>query len=404
MKTYIRLFILRYLPLFIIVGVISFTSLLTIVLGQYGVYRVAIQSYGGQYNTTILYNTNATTILLIFLPLLAICAIAPLFVNTYRYSIKSVDTYYQVKDGEKTIRYINNLVTIIMIIAIYTASFLICALILLIKQAALNGKVVTDGSMEYHYYMFNFGYYFLAYFIITIIASMLYFISYYFVTRSNNLVNSMISLVVGHGSLVLIFLFLCYYPEVYLSRYNIMYIDSYWAVGVHSPSPISLFVFIFYLFTPLIDSHSSLFIGQNIFSGGYQITMIILSWLTLILVTTYSVLKFIKEDTLSGEYAGKPYSKSPIQKILFHIAFGGVGVWIGPLAMISIMGIGITSFVTILMVTTSFCAAYYVFYSLLNRNFKLVGKGLFQLLQMLPVLSITFLSLFVSIIFGFMWM
>lgn len=123
MKTYIRLFILRYLPLFIIVGVISFTSLLTIVLGQYGVYRVAIQSYGGQYNTTILYNTNATTILLIFLPLLAICAIAPLFVNTYRYSIKSVDTYYQVKDGEKTIRYINNLVTIIMIIAIYTASF-----------------------------------------------------------------------------------------------------------------------------------------------------------------------------------------------------------------------------------------------------------------------------------------
>lgn len=394
MKAYIKGFILRYLPLFIITGVIAFTSLLTIVLDNFGSYSIYCNRDIGNNACYPLSNTSSIYILLAFSPLYIVTTISPLFVNTYRYHIKSVDTYYQVKDGEKKIRYINNLVTIIMLIGIYTAVFLTFLLLLFIKQSSMSGKEVINGYTTTYYYMYNYGYYFLAYLITAILCTINYFISYYFVTRSNNLVNSMITLVAGHISLAMVFVTLIYYPYIYALRYGASGYLSPWVIGVHSASPISLFIAEFYIFLPLIDPHYGGYETLADFSGAYQITMIFISLSCFIAVSVYSIIKFFKEDTLSGEYAGKPYGRSKMQNIIFHIAFGSVGVWIGGMISLIRAFSSAASFITTLMVLTSFLATYYVLFSLLNRNFKITKQSF---LEMLPVLSIVFTSILVAI-------
>ena len=395
MKAYIKGFILRYLPLYIITGVVAFTSFLTIVLDNYGSYSVYCNTDAGYKACYPLVSSSSLYLLLAFIPLFIVTTIAPLFVNTYRYHIKSVDTYYQVKDGEKKIRYINNLVTIIMIISIYTAVFLTFLLLLFIKQSSMNGREVVNGYTTTYYYMYNYGYYFLAYLIIAVTCFINYFISYYFVSRSNNLVNSMLVLATGHISLAMVFVTLIYYPYIYALKYGASGYLSPWVIGVHSASPVSIYIAIIHIFMPLIDPHyGGSYISNGDFSGAYQIAMLAISISSFIFIAVYSIVKFIKEDTLSGEYAGKPYGRSKMQNIIFHIAFGSVGIWIGGMISLIRAFSSAASFISTFMVMVSFLATYYVLFSLLNRNFKITKQSF---LEMLPVLSIVFTSILIAI-------
>ena len=398
MKYYIKNLIIRFLPLFIITGVISLTNLLAIVLGDYGSYttRQIIFDGGGYTMTTA---EPAYVILAIFAPLLILSTIAPLFANSYRYKLKSVDTFYQVKEGEKTIRAINSIVFILMLLAIYTASFTLVYFILLIKLSILNGQsfVVEGLNVTRYFYMYNFGFYLLAYFFIVIIVILNYFISSYLVTRSNNLFNSILTLIAGHVALIMVFVTICYYPAVFLSRFGVSnYLDGQWIFGIHSPSPISLFIYICFAYTPLIDTCPIEKIAyMYTLSGTFQITIFIISIITFVTISAYCTYRFFSENTMSGEYAGKPNGRSKMQEFIFHLAFTSIGIWIGPLFFLTYYAFVFGMFITVLSILATFLALYYVLHSVLHRNFRINWK---VILSMLPTLIIVLHSILLSLI------
>ncbi len=384
MKNYIKFLLKKYLPFYVVLFAVCISIFFVYLTNDNNVYYYPS---GVTYAVTSPYSG----LLIFIIPLAIVSIFAPIFANTYRYSIKSVDVFYQTGKGSKQIRIVNNLTLLISILVAYTAAFLTAIIVMFLKQVPMAGKTIVDEYGSTHVYiMFNFGYYFLAYICAVIVCSLNYFISYFLITRANNPINSLICLFLGHGLLSVLIMTPIWYISIVDSLYgNPM--DFYNVAifpGTRIPSIIGAIAWIANIFESLIISGKpvELVIGGN--SDIFSLVLAIVSLVIFLAVGAGAVLAFLKEKESSGELAGKPEGRGKLQMIIFHVGAGTIGFWSG------IANGFISSYLLVSVLTTissfiMFSALYYVFYGVIRRNFKLKGK---DLVILLPVASVYIVS------------
>lgn len=386
MKSYIKFLLKKYLPFYVVLFAVSVSIFFIYLTAENNVYY---RFEGSDYFIT----TPYSGLLIFIIPLAMVSIFAPIFANTYRYSIKSADVFYQTGKGSKQIRIVNNLTLLISILVAYTAAFLISILVMLLKQLPNAGKtIIDDYGNETRYILFNFGYYLIAYFLAIIVCSLNYFISYFLITRANNPVNSIICLVLGHMLLSVLIMTPIWYSSIVIEMINsnMRFYSAEVLLLTRVPSIISPIAWIANIFEPLIISGQPLQIilsSENVFS-------FVMSFVCLVIFLSaagFSIYMFLKEKESSGELAGKPEGRDKLQMIIFHVGAGTIAWWYG-------MANGLISNLLIINVLTTissfimFCALYYVFYGLIRRNFRLKGKDFAFLV---PVASVYIISVII---------
>ena len=382
MKSYIKFLLKKYLPFYVVLFAVCISFFFTFLTTDNNVYYHHIE--------TDYYIQQPSSLLLAFIIPLAIVSIfAPIFANTYRYSIKSVDVFYQTGKGSRQVRIMNNITLLVMILISYTAAFLIAMAIMFFKQLPNAGRVVVQDEFETRYVMFNFGYYLLAYLLAVIVCVVNYFISYFLITRANNPFNSILCLVLGH----LILSVLLYTPVWYISIIQSLFKfgSSVYNMNIlilsRVPSIIGPIALIANLFETLIVSGQPL----ELVITADDISSIVLTVVSMVIffaVGGFAIYRFFKEKESSGELAGKPEGRDKFQMIIYHTGAGLIGFWYG-IANGFISSLLLVNVLTTVSSFIMFCALYYVFYGVIRRNFKLKKKD-FAIL--IPVASIYIVS------------
>ena len=382
MKSYIKFLLKKYLPFYVVLFAVCISFFFTFLTTDNNVYYHHIE--------TDYYIQQPSSLLLAFIIPLAIVSIfAPIFANTYRYSIKSVDVFYQTGKGSREVRIMNNITLLVMILISYTAAFLIAIAIMFFKQLPNAGRVVIQDGFETRYILFNFGYYFLAYLLAVIVCVVNYFISYFLITRANNPFNSILCLVLGH----LILSVLLYTPVWYISIIQSLFKfgSSVYNMNIlilsRVPSIIGPIALIANLFETLIVSGQPL----ELVITADDISSIVLTVVSMVIffaVGGFAIYRFFKEKESSGELAGKPEGRDKFQMIIYHTGAGLIGFWYG-IANGFISSLLLVNVLTTVSSFIMFCALYYVFYGVIRRNFKLKKKD-FAIL--IPIASIYIVS------------
>ena len=382
MKNYIKFLLKKYLPFYVVLFAVCISFFFTFLTTDNNVYYRPIEA---EY-----YLSTPSSYLLVFIiPLALVSIFAPIFANSYRYSIKSVDVFYQTGKGSKQVRIINNLTLLVAIIVSYTAAFIIAMMVMIFKQLSNAGTIISEGGMERRYVMFNFGYYFLAYLLAVIVCVVNYFISYFLITRGNNPINSLLCLFLGH----LLLSTLLMTPIWYASIINALFKDhkEFYFLdilpGTRIPSIIAPIALIANLFESLIISGEPLELvltQDDIFSLVLSIVCVILFFA----VGGFAIYRFFKEKESSGELAGKPEGRDKFQMIIYHTGAGLLGFWYG-IANGLISNLLLVNVLTTISSFVMFCALYYVFYGVIRRNFKLKKKD-FAIL--IPIASVYIFS------------
>ena len=390
MKKFLLFTLKRFIPFFAISAAI-FTSVAISVFSAVDVSQEYLEREGElmAYRS----DTGPNTIIIIMAILLFLfTAVAPIIANAYRNSLRSADFYNQIGKGHKNVRLINNLTLLIATLVSFTTAFILGVIILAIKDAAVfaNGEtreVVFEVENAYRItkpFMYHFAYFIPVYLLLLVGAVINYFISYFFVTRANNVLNSIIILVLGHFILFIGLITPIWYIRILTSEnFSVQYLG-----GVKTPSMISIVATAIYLFKDLLryGSFNSTDFAINNGNDVFGSILAIVSILLFVLFGIYCIRLFLKEKESSGELAGKPVGRDNYQMIIFHIGAGLVGLWQLSLGSSNALGIfellGIISFIPTII---SYGALYYVFYGLIRRNFRLSKKDLKILLPVLLI-------------------
>ena len=420
MKRYLLYSLKRYVPLYIVTFVVCISCFLATYGGTIPVQNVQYQYAGGEaYGFVDILGLDSGLIVLM-IPVFVFSIILPFFANSYRYSLKAADTFYQIGKGKKSIRFVNNLLLLGAFIASFTAAFIFAVLILFARQAPNIGKeplveiANEDTVIITNYLFYNFAYYIPAYLLLVVIAILNYFISYFFVTRANNLINSMITLALGEIILAVGIMTPFFFLMIVSSRLGVEgglanLVDMSFLTVSRTSVIIGPFALIYLLFDGLINGTGSALIASfNNFDGaksGFALALTIVCLLAFIAMGVLGVLYFLKEKESSGELAGRPVPRDKFLFTVFHIGFGFIGFWIATLQ--SLLGtsfvsysLGITSIVFFLSEMGFYGAAYYVLFGLLRRNFKLNKKELLTILINVGInliLGLTFCIIYMSV-------
>lgn len=367
MKPYIKYTIKRYLPYFLTLGIILVAYFMICINVSNAVVRTSSSFY--------IFNRPTSSMLGFFIPLIILTTFAPLFVNRYRYHIQDVDLFYQNPKGQRSIRYVNNLVVLIGSVIIYTGLFLLSLLIMFLTELPNAGKVVTSGDITYSYFVFNFGYYILAYILFLIAGCLNYFIAYFLVTRSNRLINSLIMLACGYfllnNALTTPLYYVIHYIRAFSSTrgyaFNISNLNVFHSITMVNPLAI-----VYQIFNPLvIDMESSYFDSK-------EALLLVLDFVYLGLYIALGIiclLVFIKEKESSGEFAGKPMGRDYGQKIIFEASFIVLAFMLGAttnnassiLALVIVLHVAVITFLS---------AGHYIFNGIMNHRFSIKKKDI----------------------------
>ena len=367
MKPYIKYTIKRYLPYFLTLGIILVAYFMICINVSNAVIRTSRYYYIG--------NRPTSSMLGFFIPLIILTTFAPLFVNRYRYHIQDVDLFYQNPKGQRSIRYVNNLVVLIGSIIIYTGLFLLSLLIMFLIQLPNAGKVVTSGDITYSYFVFNFGYYILAYILVLLAGCLNYFIAYFLVTRSNRLINSLIMLACGYfllnNALATPLNYVMRYIQAFARdpRYAYLSVSNN---AFHTITMINPLAIVYEAFNPLVINIDSDFFSRR------DTTLLILDFVYLglyIAIGILCLLVFIKEKESSGEFAGKPMGRDYGQKIIFEAAFIVLAFMLGAITnnASSILALVIVLHVAVI---TFLSAGHYIFNGIMNHRFTIKKKDI----------------------------
>lgn len=357
MKRYLRLSIIRKLPLFVVLSVL----LLTVAF----VSASNIEFEGNNYYYTLSPASGTSDLIGTFF---MIMTILPFFSMNYRYSLGKSDLYRQVAFKEKRIRYGEHLSSLIIVCIAYTI-----ALCVQVATLAVRNYIIFKSPDFYLYY----GWFIPMYFTCLVVGIGLYFISYLLVSRSNSFINSLLVFCLGYT----FFNCINYVVIAYCTR-NIGEASFF----LEGPSVIGAISYVAQIFERFICYNDFLFgNGLEWYYAGSFYTCII----EFVLLAALGIVAFIVEKDPSSEWAGKPDSDKPYQEILFHAGFGTIGLIIG-----TIMSGSIFSTILSLLFYVSYAASYYTLYGLLRRNFKLKGYQF----------GILFGNVGLSIIAGFIYM
>ena len=422
MKKYLLFTLKRYIPLFVVSFALCFFTFISVfggiptkVTSNY-YYDSSNDVYYQSYS--ILTSNGITTGVIYLLVIVAIFTIIlPFFANSYRYSLQSADTFYQIGKNKKAIRWTNNLVLLTMFIAVMTTSFIFGILILFFRQLPNIGRpdeIVNHGDYKVitRFLFYNFGYYIPVYLLTVIFAVLNYSTSYLFITRANNLVDSILLLILGEFVLAVgvmtpfWFYFVCGAAGGGWSSI----VDESLLIGTRTASMISPIAFILYTFDGLITGEGSLLVKQyqGIEFNGNIILGLIISILCLVIFVALGglgIYVFLKEKESSGELSGKPIGRDKWQEIIFHTGAGMAGLWICSLQSIaggftSLIGSKVFSFILLISEVGFYGAAYYVLYGLLRRNFRLTKRDIPLMAGIVGTNFIIGLSLLISFMFN----
>lgn len=381
MKKYIIYNLKRFIPLYAVFFVVTFSIFLITFSFTNISTKEIIDSQTGEGIYYYLNNDLSSNIIILAIPLVVITFILPIFANNYRYSLRSADLFNQIGDNKKSIRFTNNLSILLSVIALYSVAFLFAIAILLIRQVSnILNPTVTESNVVTTYYFYNFAYYIPVYLFILIIGINNYFISYFFVTRANNALNSVIMLVLGHLILGIGLMTPFWIAQILFKNYGI--INNLYLPATRTISAVGQIAFMYNMFDNLIISNNFTF-GQMLQSttNGDILSLIIsiVCFVGFYAFGGFSLYYFFKEEESSGEFAGKPFGRDNFQRIIFYIGAGLISLWalIGESLPILIGAstdmLKSMKIVTIVASVGFVGAIYYVFLGLLRRNFRL-GK------------------------------
>ena len=401
MKKYVIFTMKRFIPLF----AVTFAVCFSIFMMYFSSMTITYTTYsgGGYYLETL-----DSGIIVVSIPLAILTSILPIFANSYRYRLRAADVFYQIGKGKKSIRFVNNLSLLSAALISFTVAFIFGLFILAARQIPFIGKESVVSTYTYineygdtavgyttqTYVLFNFVYYLPVYLILIVAGLINYFISYFLVTRSNNLVNSIITLLLGQLVLGIGIMSPFWYVNIYTQIISAINGDYYSIltevfVGTHTSTIVSPIAWTHLIFNGLITTNGSAIANIDLSNlDSSQILSIVLSsicTLGYIVAGIVGLLYFLKEPESSGEYSGKPVGRDKYQIIIFHIGFGIIGLWVG--AANSVGGVLLT-FVGIVSLISQFIffgAMYFVFMGLLRRNFRLNLKELLIMLGSLTI-------------------
>lgn len=360
MKRYLRLSIIRKLPLFVVLSVLLLTVAFT------SASNVEFENeYANHYYSLTPRCDVASLISTFFLIMTAL----PFFSMNYRYSLGKSDLYRQVAFKEKRIRYGEHLSSLIIVCIAYTI-----ALSVQVATLAVRNYIISESPDFY----LNYGWFIPMYFTCLVVGIGLYFISYLLVSRSNVFINSLLVFCLGYT----FFNCINYVVIAYCIR-NIGEASFF----LQGPSAIGAISYVAQTFERFICYNDFFLFGNGsewYYAGAFYTCII-----EFVLLAALGIVAFIVEKDPSSEWAGKPDSNKPYQEILFHAGFGTIGLIIG-----TIMSGSIFSTILSLLFYVSYAASYYTLYGLLRRNFKLKGYQF----------GILFGNVGLSIIAGFAYM
>ncbi len=360
MKRYLRLSIIRKLPLFVVLSVLLLTVAFT------SASNVEFENeYANHYYSLMPRCDVASLISTFFLIMMAL----PFFSMNYRYSLGKSDLYRQVAFKEKRIRYGEHLSSLIIVCIAYTI-----ALSVQVATLAVRNYIIFKNPDFYLYY----GWFIPMYFTCLVVGAGLYFISYLFISRSNVFINSLLVFALGYT-----FVNCIVYIVIVYSTGDISTASNF----LQGPSAIGAISYVAQTFERFICYNEFFLFGNGsewYYAGAFYTCII-----EFVLLAALGIVAFIVEKDPSSEWAGKPDSDKPYQEILFHAGFGTIGFIIG-----TIMSGSIFSTILSLLFYVSYAASYYTLYGLLRRNFKLKGYQF----------GILFGNVGLSIISGFVYM
>lgn len=309
--------------------------------------------------------------------------IAPLFTNTYRYSLRALDTFYQIPKNKKVIRYANNLTVFLFLLVAFSLSYWLAVMILTIRQGVTNspGFNMPEGYAALP--MYHFQYYLLAYLFIILTIPSQFFVSYYLITRSNNFFSSFIILVLGEVVMIASMFSVIYL--IYTFSNNELYILRFGYMDFSAIFPIALSENIF----------RNLIVNNKLPVINFDVALtveLIISAILYVAISALAIFKFVNEKESSGEYSRSAVGRDKLQRIISHAGFAVIG-----LLLASFIGTGTAYFVSlkiILFITgiIQYAAIYYVFIGLLNRNFKIKKNDL------IPMIIIVLTALIIGVI------
>ena len=393
----------KYIPLYIITFAVCFSVFLSTFMSL-PVTNVHYENGTGD----VLYysfdlNLSGSGLISIAIIMIILTTIVPFFANSYRYSLQSLDLFNQLGKKEKMIRFTNNFILLGACLASLLAASIFGIIILVFRQlpnisaTPLKEYLYDDYYRVTEYIVFKFYYYIPALILILTVGVVHYFISYFLITRANNVLNSIIIMVLGEFILSIGFISPLWWSQIFANAVvegSGNFIDNTFIPAGTISSSIGPIAIIIELFDGLITGNSSALISylSNINETQiFSLIITIIAQILYILVGVFAINRFFKEDESSGELAGKPVGRDRFQMIIFYSGAGLIGFWVGTL--ISLSGVGISAigltflsqFATYVSYLSSFVfygALFYVFLGLIRRNFRLKKQ------EIIPLFSI----------------
>lgn len=394
MKNYLLFSLKRYIPLFVVSFVVCFLFSITVFASIIPDSATFTRPVGSDVQYTSIFGDSSTIagIIMLALPVVIFTILLPFFANSYRYSLQAADTFYQIGKNKKVIRWFNNILLLSAFIVSFTTAFFMGFFILIFRVIPNIDRgdeiiAIQEGyEVVRHYFSYNLAFYIPIYLCFIFIIVLNYAISYYLITRANNRINSIILVLLGELILTIGLMspiWVVLIANGYLGLPQ-SFINESLIFGTRASSFVGPIALIIFFLDGLVTGETPLFLSQlvEVRIEGPEIFALVLSVLSLLIfigVAALGIYQFLKEDETSGEYAGKPVGRGPMQYVIFHVGFGLIGLWAGLLSSVT-NGLFISgSVINIISLFTSIGmagAVYYVFYGLLRRNFRLTKKDI----------------------------
>lgn len=306
------------------------------------------------------YSAISPSVLLLenLIPALIAISIAPFVVYSYRYSLRSVDTFYQASRKEGYAKRTRSFIYAGIVLASFTIIFWLSVLGVFLKIK--YGRIPENN--EYAIYarvQYDFIWYLPAYFMSLVALILQFGIASFFISKGNSLLRSIFNLVLGECFLGFIFLGLFIYIETIvvccqLGEGAMVSVDGLFAsVGTargggyltHNASIALPAAFIYQLFKDRIamNTVSPLFVFNDSMAFFSSITIIFL--IIYMAFGIFGLVLIFKEKEPSGEYAGKTNSPNILPDVIFHAGMGTIGLLEFSCSLLSLISL-ITGFIS----------------------------------------------------------
>lgn len=322
-----------------------------------------------------------SNILVIFVVVIILTFIVPLFVYNYRFNKKQVDTFMQAPFSKNNLRITRILIGLAMILISFTVIYFIGVMIVLIKQT-----LITDSSSFNNYEdtaylnnLYNYGHYFTAYLFIISFVSIQYFINCLFISFSDNLLDAILITIFVNAILIffipsLLVLFNCF---SYLNRS--FYMESAVLFLASAPSFILPSSILYNVCDALIVNDSI----RYVFYNGIDVAAFILNLAIYLILAGISIYKIFFVKDPSGEFAGRGGPRNFPISLFAHAFFFLIGLLVSAIGSLGIIYFDIVAFIV-------YGLSYYGVLAIYNRRFKIDIK---QISIFIGVMSLSLILL-----------